>query len=244
VPGGAASQKNESPASTSAAPGFRLSAKQRLFVQEYLVDLNACQAAIRAGYSAKTAEQQGPRLLTHPAAAAAIKEAMDARSARVEITQDMVLQRWWEIATADPNALIQFRRSACRHCHGKDRKYQWRDEEEFQRALTAAAAKEEKVLPSNEGGFGYSSRFAADPKCPKCDGDGLGQIHATDTRNLTGGAAYLYAGVKETQSGFEVKMHDQAKALENIARHLGMFKEQVEHSGGVTVEIVRLGGEG
>ena len=36
-------------------------------------------------------------------------------------------------------------------------------------------------------------------------------------------------------------MADRDKALENVARHLGMFKEQVEHSGGIVVEIVRLG---
>ncbi len=41
-----------------------LTPKQELFVREYLVDLNATQAAIRAGYSADTARQQGSRLLT------------------------------------------------------------------------------------------------------------------------------------------------------------------------------------
>lgn len=240
MPGGATSQKAGGPDS-SADPGFRLTPKQRLFAQEYLVDLNAAQAAIRAGYSARTAEQQGPRLLTHQGVASAVEAAMAQRVQRVEITQDMVLQRWWEIATADPNGLIQFRRTSCRYCHGVDHKYQWRDEEEFQRAL-ADAAKAEKPLPDDEGGFGYSTRAQPNPKCPKCDGDGMGRIHAADTRQLTGGAALLYAGVKETQSGFEVKMLDRDKALENIARHLGMFKEQVEHSGGITVEIVRLGG--
>ena len=43
----------------------KISAKQELFVDEYLIDLNATQAAIRAGYSPKTAEQQGSRLLSN-----------------------------------------------------------------------------------------------------------------------------------------------------------------------------------
>ena len=57
--------------------------------------------------------------------AAAIQAAMELRSARTEITQDMVIKRWWDIATADPNDLIQFRRICCRHCHGKKHLYQW-----------------------------------------------------------------------------------------------------------------------
>lgn len=65
--------------------------KQQLFVREYLVDLNATQAAIRAGYSAKTAEQQGPRLLGNVEVAAAIQAGMDKRAAKVELTAEEVL---------------------------------------------------------------------------------------------------------------------------------------------------------
>ncbi len=69
----------------------KLTSKQRCFVEEYPVDLNATQAAIRAGYSKKTAKQQGARLLTNVDVAAAIQAAMDARSERTEISQDYVL---------------------------------------------------------------------------------------------------------------------------------------------------------
>ncbi len=69
----------------------KLTRKQQVFVEEYLVDLNATQAAIRAGYSARTAEQQGPRLLGNVGVAAAIQAAMEARSERTGITQDYVL---------------------------------------------------------------------------------------------------------------------------------------------------------
>lgn len=65
--------------------------KQEAFVREYLVDLNATQAAIRAGYSAKTAEQQGYQLLQNPSVSDAVKIAMDARSERIELTADFVL---------------------------------------------------------------------------------------------------------------------------------------------------------
>lgn len=66
--------------------------KRARFVEEYLVDLNATQAAIRAGYSAKTAHSQGPRLLDNVAVKAAIAEAQVKRAARTEITADRVLR--------------------------------------------------------------------------------------------------------------------------------------------------------
>lgn len=69
-----------------------LTAKQRRFVDEYLVDLNATQAAIRAGYSAKTAGAIGGENLEKPEIAAAVQAAMDERSKRTEITADYVLQ--------------------------------------------------------------------------------------------------------------------------------------------------------
>jgi phage terminase small subunit len=69
-----------------------LTAKQRRFVEEYLVDLNATQAAIRAGYSARTAHSVGHENLNKPEIAKAIQEAQAKRSKRTEITQDRVLQ--------------------------------------------------------------------------------------------------------------------------------------------------------
>lgn len=69
-----------------------LTAKQAAFVDEYLVDLNATQAAIRAGYSERTAEAQGSRLLRNVKVAVAIKTRMADREERTEITQDYVVQ--------------------------------------------------------------------------------------------------------------------------------------------------------
>ena len=69
----------------------KLTAKQSRFVEEYLIDLNATQAAIRAGYSEKTAKQIGSRLLTNVDVQAAVSEGQEARAERTEITQDYVL---------------------------------------------------------------------------------------------------------------------------------------------------------
>lgn len=70
----------------------KLNDKQRVFVEEYLIDLNATQAAIRAGYSEKTANRIGSENLSKPDIQAAIQIAMDKRSKRTEITADRVLQ--------------------------------------------------------------------------------------------------------------------------------------------------------
>ena len=69
-----------------------LTPKQKIFVAEYLVDLNATQAAIRAGYSSRTAEWIGPQLLGKTHVAEEIRAAMAAREKRTEITQDRVLK--------------------------------------------------------------------------------------------------------------------------------------------------------
>lgn len=76
--------------------------KQQMFAKEYLVDLNATQSAIRAGYSAKTAEAQGSRLLTNVKVQASIQELMDKRAAKYEITADRVLQEIAKLAFHDP----------------------------------------------------------------------------------------------------------------------------------------------
>ena len=78
-----------------------LSEKQATFVQEYLVDLNATQAAIRAGYSEKSAARYAVEMLNKTHVAEAIRSAMDARNQRVEISQDRILEELACIAFGD-----------------------------------------------------------------------------------------------------------------------------------------------
>lgn len=79
-----------------------LTPKQARFVEEYLVDLNATQAAIRAGYSERTANEQGARLLANASVQAAIAAAVEARSKSTGITAGRVLQEYARIALLDP----------------------------------------------------------------------------------------------------------------------------------------------
>lgn len=84
----------------------KLSAKQQRFVEEYVVDLNATQAAIRAGYSEKTAYSQGQRLLKHVEVAAIIAEHQERLANRAEVTAERILQELARIAFVDPRAIF------------------------------------------------------------------------------------------------------------------------------------------
>ena len=70
----------------------QLTEKQRLFVAEYLIDLNATQAAVRAGYSKRTAQRIGSENLSKPLISEAIQEKANERIKRTEIDADWVLQ--------------------------------------------------------------------------------------------------------------------------------------------------------
>lgn len=87
----------------------KLTAKQKKFVEEYLIDLNATQAAIRAGYSPNTAQEQSSRLLSNVMVKNEIDKAMAERSRRTGISQDRVLRELAKIAFVNPNDVINFR---------------------------------------------------------------------------------------------------------------------------------------
>lgn len=83
-----------------------LNDRQLRFTYEYMVDHNATQAAIRAGYSAKTAYSQGQRLLKNVEIRKVIGDATERQNCRIEITADRVLQEIAKIAFFDPRKLF------------------------------------------------------------------------------------------------------------------------------------------
>lgn len=91
-----------------------LTLRQERFVSEYIVDLNATQAAIRAGYSRATAAQQGERLLRNVEIAEAVEQALKARSERTGITADRVLTELAKIGFSDIRKVVSWRGSLTR----------------------------------------------------------------------------------------------------------------------------------
>lgn len=87
----------------------KLTAKQKRFIEEYLIDLNATQAAIRAGYSPNTAQEIGSENLSKPIIKNEIDKAIAERSRRTGISQERVLRELAKIAFVNPNDVINFR---------------------------------------------------------------------------------------------------------------------------------------
>ncbi|EOT1529674.1 TPA: terminase small subunit [Providencia stuartii] len=211
---------------------YGLNDSQVKFVNEYLIDLNRAAAYKRAGYKGEgnTAYVNATRMLRNAKVSRAIADALAERERRTEITQDAVLKMWWDIATADVNELTEYRRLCCRHCWGFGFNYQWRDAIEFGDAVTEARAKKKKI-PNDNGGYGYDNSLDPNPDCPRCNGFGIGRVHFHDTRDLTGSARRLFAGVKEGKFGVEVITRNQDDALKMVAQHLGMVKNKTEITG-------------
>lgn len=97
-----------------------LRAQQQRFVDEYLKDLNATLAAIRAGYSKKTADQQASRLLTNVKVREYLAERQNDRSKRTEITQDMVLRELAKIGFSDIRKVVRWGETQVRMVDGDE----------------------------------------------------------------------------------------------------------------------------
>ena len=115
-----------------------LTDKQQRFVEEYMIDLNATQAAIRAGYSPETAAEQGSRLLKNVKVSAAIARAKAERSKRTGITADRVLMELAKVAFVNAKDIIDFDNATVRpDASGED--------------LSCVAAVRRKIIPTEFG---------------------------------------------------------------------------------------------
>ncbi len=199
-----------------------LTDQQRLFVAEYLKDRNATQAAIRAGYSKKSADKIGPQLLGKTRVAQAIAQQQKASIERTLGSADEVLSQMWQLATFDANQLSQYRRGACRYCWGFGHHYQWRDAVEFDEALAKVEGKEGVKPPEDPGGYGYDHNREPNHDCPRCNGDGIGQPYFADTRKLPPDAALAYSGVKLGKNGVEITAISRERMYEAVMKRLGL----------------------
>lgn len=141
----------------------RLTPKQACFVEEYLTDLNATQAAIRAGYSPKMAGRIGFQLLEKSGIQAAIQAAQRERSARTGVTADRVVQEIARVAFASLSDVMTW---------GPDGAQVRRDDE------------------------------------------------------ITTDAVAAIAEITETNFGVKVKLHNKVAALEQLAKHVGLYNDR------------------
>lgn len=112
--------------------------KQKRFIEEYLIDLNATQAAIRAGYSPETAQQIGSENLSKPVIRACIDKAIAERSRRTGLNQDRILTELAKIALLNPEKVVNFNDATIR-------------QDALPEDLAAVASVKVKKFPTKDG---------------------------------------------------------------------------------------------
>lgn len=218
-----------------------LTNNQARFVAEYMSVLPRCatKAYMRVfGGEYAIAGSSASLMMSYPHVQAAIAkwEAELCKDLRMDVEQyvrELVL-----VATADPRDLSERYIGSCRHCHGMGHQHQY-TQNEFNMLLNAhivRRARDKNPDPLGldfdcKGGIGFNQRRAPHPECTECFGDGVGYEVFKDTRTLSAGAARLYAGVKKTRDGLEIKTRSPDKAIEILGNILGLVKKGVELTG-------------
>ena len=225
------SEKNLATAKAGEAESAALNPKQQRFVEEYLVDLNGTQAAIRAGYSAHTANEQAARLLANVSVRSAIARGKSDVAARTGASVDELVSRMRQIILADPRELVKIKTGCCRYCYGHGHQYQRSEDErayDLERWLMKGKAESDF---DEKGGSGFNPALRPVDTCPVCGGDGESRVVPLDTSTLSPGAALLYAGAKQTKYGLEVQMVSKEAMYEKLMRHLGGYAKDNEQAG-------------
>ena len=202
-----------------------LTDKEQQFVDEYLVDLNGAQAAIRAKYAESSARQTATKLLSKAHIQAAIAVARAKQQERTEITADRVLREAWNQVTADARELSELIVVCCRNCYGKGHQRQRTEiERDYAFEQWIDDGEDPERFPE-EGGIGFDPNREPFGSCPECGGHGYPRVVLKDTRRLSAGAASLFAGVKQTKFGIEVQTHSKDAAMEKLFKHLGLYEK-------------------
>lgn len=211
-----------------------LTDKEEAFSQAVVATGNMSQAyrlAYQPSLMAKsnTIWSEACRVGNRPRVAARVRELQEAAATSMVFSKQRLAEFLWRRILADRGQLINHRRTCCRHCWGDDNAYQWKDELEYANACVQAA-NAMQAMPSADGGFGYDPHREPNAECSQgnCLGDGIGKTVIQDTRLLTGDAALIYEGVKETAQGIEIKMADRAADAALLMKLLGWSSSDLE----------------
>lgn len=181
-----------------------LSQQQLIFAEHAGTGKTRVDAYRLAGYicTGDNAYTAASRLYRNVKVAKAVRYFRDKHQQRYSAEIDEVIHQLVSITRADPNAISQYRRVNCRYCWGENHLFQWRDIEEFDRAA-AKNANDGKPEPEY-GGLGFINNMDPNLDCPRCNGEGIGEIKIGDTRDLDADEHAYFLGVKQTKSGIEV----------------------------------------
>ena len=226
--------------------------EHELFCLEYIAKaFNGTKAylAVYPDSSEESARRSASNLLTNPDIRERVRALIQQRIEEKGVEVADIVRKLWATATADHNELIEVRRNCCRCCYGVDNKYQFTQGEWdavlARHALDAQDAERDNrsppAMPNPGGGVGFHKRLPPVPDCMECFGDGVEEVFVKDSSTLSPEARELYAGVKTTQHGIEIKTHSRDKAIELLGRHLAMFTDNVDHkNNGGSFEPMKL----
>jgi phage terminase small subunit len=199
-----------------------LTAKERVFVNEYLIDLDPKRAALEAGYSATMAASKAYQWVSNskakPHVFDAVEKAMAKRAMRTEVTADRVLNELAKLGFSDIRKAVKW------------------GSRFVERPFEDAEPEGESLEPQPHGGALKRVRNSDDGT----DAYYVTSVEMLDSAELDDDTAAAIAEVAQTKEGVRLKFHDKKGALVDIGRHLGMFTDKVELSGGVTVNIKRF----
>lgn len=206
--------------------------------------------AYRAAYprlkaSAKTIAEKASRLAADSRVQARVKGLLAKTVVAHDKLAEIATREWSDISLADARELSGIHLYCCRYCWGKDFRYQRTagEMEEAREAFELLPPKKRGNGFDEKGGIGYHAKRDPNPDCPECFGDGMRVVYFNDTRRLSRQAARLFAGVKETKDGLEVKVRSQDGALENLGRVSGVYeKDNKQKADPLTALLGRLNG--
>lgn len=211
----------------------QLTTKQEAFCLAYMEHGNL-SLAYRAAFEVVTKNRQtvhvdACRLAQLPHVAHRIAMLKEAAASRSVASKAGLIDFLWRRINADRAQLLTHVQLCCRHCYGHGHQFQWKDELEYATACANAMAAD-KGQPNCEGGFGFDPHFPPAATCdaPGCLGFGQGRTVVTDTTTLTGDAALIYEGVKETDKGLEIKLADRNADIALFLKLTGWGSDELE----------------
>jgi hypothetical protein len=142
----------------------------------------------------------------------------------------VVLDKLYDILTADLSEVIQHRRVNCRYCHGVNFEYQRKDWEMERDLNNYISRGKNPGLFARLGEGGFDDNADPNPNCPNCHGHGIGKTYMNDTRYLSKKIKNAIASIKQTRQGTEVKFHDWLKAFFLYAQMRGLIIERKQIS--------------
>lgn len=200
--------------------------KELRFACEYVANGGDAEAAyrecVRSDGTKTQIKRRATQLLKDPAVQAKIDELHERIDKSAVLTAQDVLQRLTLIANADLTKLSRVVQRCCRYCYGANHAYQWRDDQELEKAAQEAR-KNKSPAPLPTGGFGFNGQLPPHPDCPRCDGVGHDDVEVppASTYGVAERAAYL--GAEHTKYGIKVSYEKPSEALKLIGQAVGLF---------------------